>query len=145
MALLIYCPEWWSSLHDFNSSGEVLDCTGNVSWNVRWNHLRRKREFVFHNLYIYLPRFSVLGRQIRFAIRSQTNEPSVRTIGQIRNLVWLKRIQSHGCRGSELQGTGGTTRLWPPRTRNEANNVTILVMDKTYIVVVSYELLAELV
>lgn len=100
MALIIYCPESLSSLHYFNSSGEVLYCTGNVSWNVQWNHLQRECEFVFHNLYIYLTRFSVLRQQIRFAI-------------------WATACQL-------------TIRVWPPRTRNKANNVTILVKDKTY-------------
>lgn len=45
--------------------GKRFTATGNASWKVRQN---REWEFVFYNLCIYLSRFSVFGRQIRFAI-----------------------------------------------------------------------------
>lgn len=40
IALIIYCPESWSSLHYSNSSEEVFYCTGNVFWSVHWNQLQ---------------------------------------------------------------------------------------------------------
>lgn len=59
IALIIYCPESWSSLHYSNSSEEVLYCTGNVFWSFHWNQLQWQCECVFHILYTYLHHFSV--------------------------------------------------------------------------------------
>lgn len=91
MALIIFCPWVFTLLQKFWGSALLQPVmrpgkSGQIA----------KSEFVFYNLCICLSRFSVFGRQRRFAIRSKTNKLSVRTISKTHNHVWLKRIQGRG-------------------------------------------------